>query len=109
VELRDALADATDLQIVWVMAKRQYNARTDRFVDDHGLRARLHFWADPDSRAIDALGLRRANPEPIEEGVPHPTTLLVDRAGIVRFVDVREDYHLWLDPQTLREALARLR
>jgi peroxiredoxin len=109
VELRNALAGEPDLEIVWVMAKRQYNARSDRFVDDYGLRGRVHFWADPESRAIDALGLRRPKPEPIEEGVPHPTTLLLDRAGVVRFVDVREDYHVWLDPETLREALASVR
>jgi peroxiredoxin len=90
------------------MAKRQLNARSLRFVDDYGLRSRIHFWVDPDSRAIDALGLRRPNPEPIEEGVPHPTTLLLDRDGIVRFADVREDFRLWLDPAVVREALASL-
>jgi len=91
------------------MAKRQLNARSLRFVDDYGLRSRIHFWVDPDSRAIDALGLRRPDPEPIEEGVPHPTTLLLDRDGVVRFADVREDYHLWLDPALVSEALAQLR
>ena len=109
MELRNALAEEPDLQIVWVMAKRQLNARSLRFVDDYGLRSRIHFWVDPESRAIDALGLRRPNPEPIEEGVPHPTTLLLDRDGIVRFADVREDFRLWLDPAMVREALAQLR
>jgi peroxiredoxin len=90
------------------MAKRQLNARSLRFVDDYGLRRRIHFWVDPESRVIDALGLRRPNPEPIEEGVPHPTTLLLDRDGIVRFADVREDFRIWLDPDTVREALAQL-
>ena len=91
------------------MAKRQWNPRALRFIDDYGLRSRIQFWADPDSRAIDRLGLRRPKPEPIEEGVPHPTTLLVDRDGIVRFADVREDFRLWLDPTLVREALAGLR
>jgi peroxiredoxin len=91
------------------MAKRQLNARSLRFVDDYGLRSRIHFWVDPESRAIDALGLRRPDPEPIEEGVPHPTTLLLDRDGIVRFADVREDFRLWLDPAVVEEALAKLR
>ncbi len=90
------------------MAKRQYNERSARFIDDYGLRGRVHFWADPESRAIDALGLRKPKPEAIEEGVPHPTTILLDRDGIVRFVDVREDFHIWLAPQTIREALASL-
>ena len=109
MELRNALAREPELQIVWVMAKGQYNARSHRFIDEYGLRGRIHFWRDPDSRAIDALGLRRPNPEPIEAGVPHPTTLLLDESGIVRFADVREDYHVWLDPALVREAAAKLR
>jgi peroxiredoxin len=108
VELRNALAEEPDLEIVWVMAKRQLNARSLRFVDDYGLRDRIHFWTDPDSRVIDRLGIRRPNPEPIEEGVPHPTTLLLDRDGVVRFVDVREDFRIWLDPVLVREALGKL-
>jgi peroxiredoxin len=91
------------------MAKAQYNTRSDRFVDDYNLRGRIHFWRDPDSRAIDALGLRRPNAEAIEAGVPHPTTLLLDRGGVVRFVDVREDYHVWLDPAVIREQVEALR
>jgi peroxiredoxin len=91
------------------MAKRQYSARAERFVDEYGLPARIHFWRDPDSRAIDALGLRRPHPEPLEIGVPHPTTLLLDPQGVVRFVDVREDYHVWLSPETLKQALGALR
>jgi peroxiredoxin len=108
VELRNVLADAPDLQIVWVMAERQWNARALRFVDEYGLRDRIHFWSDPDSRAIDQLGIRRPKPEPIEEGVPHPTTLLLDRHGVLRFADVREDFQIWLDPDVVREALAAL-
>jgi peroxiredoxin len=108
VELRNALAEQPDLQIVWVMAKRQLNQRSLLFVDDYGLRSRVHFWVDPESQAIDQLGIRRPNPESIEEGVPHPTTLLLDADGVVRFVDVREDYHIWLDPTVIREAFAQL-
>ena len=105
MELRNALENVPDLEIVWVMAKRQVNERSLRFVDDYGLRSRIHFWADPDSRAIDRLGIRRENPQPVEVGVPHPTTLLLDRDGIVRFVDVRENFRIWLDPAVVREAL----
>ena len=109
MELRNELEAAPDLEIAWVMAKGQVNARSLRFVDDYGLRGRIHFWVDPESRAIDQLGIRRPSPEPIEEGVPHPTTLLLDRDGIVRFADVREDFHIWLDPEVVSEALAQLR
>jgi peroxiredoxin len=97
-----------ELQVVWVMAERHWNRRALRFVDEYGMRSRIQFWVDPESRTIDQLGLRRPNPEPIEVGVPHPTTLLVDRDGIVRFVDVREDFHVWLDPGVVRDSAAAL-
>ena len=47
----------------------------------------------------------KSEPEVIEEGVPVPTTVLLDREGIVRFIDVREDYHVWLDPSVVLAAL----
>ena len=40
--------------------------------------------------------------------MPHPTSYLLDRDGVVRFVDVRRDYHMWLDPSLMREALAEV-
>jgi peroxiredoxin len=60
------------------------------------------------SAVIDELGLGRSNAEAMEAGVPHPTPFLIDRQGIVRFVDAREDFHIWLDPELLRTALASL-
>jgi peroxiredoxin len=109
VELRQALEDAPDLQILWVMAGNQINPRTRLFIDENGLRERVRFLSDENSAVIDQLGLRRPNAEAIEAGVPHPTTYLLDRDGIVRFVDVREDFHIWLDPAVVVEALSRLR
>lgn len=96
------------LRIVWVMASSQINDKTHRFIDGMGLRERIVFAVDRESRAIDALGVRLENPEPIEQGVPHPTTYLLDADGIVRFVDVRRDYHIWLDAERLRELFAAL-
>jgi hypothetical protein len=61
------------------MADNQINAKTLRFIESLGLHRRVHFAVDPGSAAIDRLGVRLENPMPIEAGVPHPTTLLVDR------------------------------
>lgn len=108
MELRQALAGADDLVIVYVLAESQVNAKTLRFIDEAGLRQRVRFAVDRDSRAIDRLRLRRPHPEPIEQGVPHPTTLLLDRDGVVRLLDVREDFHVWIDPATLLAALREL-
>lgn len=94
--------------VLWVMADNQINARTRVFIDEAGLRDRIRFLADPGSQTIDRLGLRRPNPEPIELGVPHPGTYLLDELGVIRFVDVREDYHIWLAPEVLVAELGKL-
>jgi peroxiredoxin len=108
VELREAFADTPDLRIVWVMSDVQINERTRIFIDELGLAQHILFLSDPKSRLITELGILKQDPEAIEKGVPHPTTLLIDATGTIRFVDVREDFHFWLDPAALREGLARL-
>ena len=108
MELRDAFADTPDLLIVWVMSDAQINDRSRVFVGELGLAERILFLADPKSQLIRELGILKQDPENIEVGVPHPTTLVLDRTGTVQFVDVREDYHFWLDPKAMTDVLARL-
>jgi peroxiredoxin len=108
VELRQAFGKVDDLVIFYVMAENQINSKTLRFIDEAQLRERIYFIADPQSRVITDLGLLKADPDPIEEGVAHPATYLIDRRGRIRFADVRSDYHIWLDPQAISDALARI-
>ena len=89
------------------MAESQINERSRLFIDELGLANRILFLSDPKSELIRTLGVLKQEPEAIEQGVPHPTTLLLDAEGTIRFVDVREDFHFWLDPAAVREALAR--
>lgn len=108
MELREAFDETPDLKIVWVMSEAQINERTRVFIDELGLASRVLFLADPKSRLIQELGILKQNPENIEIGVPHPTTLVLDRTGTIQFVDVRENYHFWLDPEAMADVLARL-
>lgn len=77
-------------------------------MEENGLRERVRFLVDPNSGVIDRFGLRKLDPEPVEVGVPHPATYLLDRDGVVRLVDVRKDFHIWVDPALLARALAGL-
>ncbi|MBY0401279.1 peroxiredoxin family protein [Myxococcota bacterium] len=108
VELRDVFAETPDLRIVWVMSDTQIDARTRIFIAELGLGDRILFLADTKSSLIRQLGLLKPDPDLIEVGVPHPTTLLLDREGVIRFVDVRENFHFWLDPRVLVDALASI-
>ena len=105
VELREALAEMPDLVVLYVLPDSQVNEKTLRFIDELGLRDRVRFLSDPGSRTIDQLGLRKVDAEPMEMGVPHPATYVLDREGFVRFVDVREDFHIWLDAEVIVAAL----
>ena len=104
----EELVATGDLEIIWVMADNQINQKSIRFIDGLGLRDRVRFAVDPGSRAIDQLGIRRVPAEEMETGVPHPTTVLIDREGRIRFVDVRRDFQLWIDPDYLKVQLAKL-
>lgn len=108
MELREAFDATPDLRIVWIMSEVQINERTRVFIDELGLAQRILFLADPKSRLISELGILKDNPEAIEIGVPYPTTLVLDRSGTIQFVDVRENYHIWLDPMAMTDVLARL-
>jgi peroxiredoxin len=108
VELREAILETPNLVVLWVMADNQINARTRSLIDEAGLRDRIRFLADPGSATIDRLGLRLPDPEAMELGVPHPATYLLDENGVIRFVDVREDYHVWLAPEVLLAELQKM-
>jgi len=108
VELREIFEATPDLRIIWVMSDAQINDRSRIFIDELGLADRILFLSDPKSQLIRDLGILKENPESIEVGVPHPTTIVLDKAGIVQFVDVRENYHFWLDPAAVTDVLARI-
>jgi peroxiredoxin len=91
--------------VLYVLASNQVNPKTHAFIRDQGLGERVRFLVDPESATIDALGLRRPDPEPIEVGVPEPATYVIDRAGVVRFADVRHDFQIWIDPAAVIAAL----
>ena len=95
--------------MLYVLADNQVNDKTYRFIDGLGLRDRVRFAIDPGSTAIDTLGIRLQDPEPMEAGVPVPATYLLDRDGVLRFADERVDYHLWVDSDFVRDALASVR
>lgn len=111
MELRDAIAtlrEMDDVVILYVVPDNQYTGKAQQFAASHRLEDRIRFLVDPQSGAIDVLGLRRPDSEPVEAGVPHPATYVLDRDGVIRFVDVREDFHFWLDPELPLQALAEI-
>lgn len=81
------------------------DAKSLRFIRDHRLSPFI-FLVDSGDRVIDLYGIRKTPiDEPIEKDVPHPTTYILDREGVIRFKDTRRDFRTWLSTTVLHEAL----
>jgi peroxiredoxin len=89
------------------MSKRQVNAKALKFIRDHRLKPFV-FLVDPDDKVIDEYGIRNTTiHEDIEQGVPYPTTYILDRNGVIRLKDTRKDFRIWLSASVLHDALAQ--
>ena len=74
--------------------------------EKHGLRARM--LADPHGTVIEELGLRNQgfhSGPPGTPPLPIPTTVLVDAAGIVRWIDQAKNYQRRSDLERVKAAL----
>jgi peroxiredoxin len=63
--------------------------------------------SDPDSKVIDAYGVRNDQPG-VPPGLPHPATFVIDRQGVVRFAEVRPDPQPRTSPELIVRELDRL-
>lgn len=101
------LQDVPDLTVLYVMSRNQVNPKAVKFIRDHHVP--FHFLVDEDHHVIDRFGVYNSEfHEAIEQGVPHPTTYVLDRDGVIRFKDARKDFHVWLSAAAIEDALARI-
>lgn len=90
------------------MAENQINKRSRAFIDEANLRDQIFFASDRESELIARFGIKNDEAEPMERGVPYPTTIIADRKGVIRFIDIRKDFHIWLAPETIIAELAKV-
>lgn len=73
----------------------------------HGLQARM--LPDPELRVIDLFGLRNmgiySGPPGKVAALPVPTSLLIDKHGVVVWMDQSENYQQRSEPDHVRAAL----
>ncbi len=77
----------------------------DKISRDDGKPPEFIFLSDPDHRVIDRYGLW----SPAGRGWPHPTTLVIDRSGIVRWKFVEVDYKIRPSNDQILAALKSLK
>ncbi len=111
MELNGLLSDEqrgdTEILAVAIDDAEKLDMMVQRIIDDGGLDPAdapdFTFLSDPGSRVIDRYGVR--NPDD-ERGIPHPTTLVLDREGIVRWKFVETNYRVRPTNEMILEALS---
>lgn len=73
-------------------------------ISKDGVRADFTFLSDPGHRVIDRYGI--LNPAD-RRGIPHPTTLVIDRRGIVRWKIIEINYKVRPTNDMILDALRR--
>ena len=76
-----------------------------RIADERGSAPDYTILSDPGHRVIDRYGL--LNPED-RRGIPHPTTFVLDRDGVVRWKFVETNYRVRPTNDMILEALEPL-
>ncbi len=97
-----------DTQLVVVSVDDENETRmTISRVGKDGVEPNFVFLSDPDHAVIDRYGI--FNPNGGRRGpLPHPATYVIDKAGIVRWLDVQTDYKIRPTNAMILDALKKL-
>ncbi len=98
----------TEILAVSVDEKEMIQAMIDRIVAMGGETPRYRLLADPGTRVINRYGL--FNPDESRgRPVPHPTTIVIDMDGVVRWRMTEVNYRIRPENADILAALAELR
>ncbi len=89
-----------------VDAKPDLKKMADRIAQEDGRRPDFVFLSDPGHRVINRYGL--LNPDD-PRGIPHPTTYVIDRQGVVRWKFTEVNYKIRPSNAMILEALEAIR
>jgi peroxiredoxin len=101
-----ALSEAERAGVEIVAVSPDSNERSQQLAD--GLRLGYRFVSDPDLAVTRRYGLIHAGGGSRGEDVPRPTTVVLDRDGVVRWLWVADNFQVRPDPREVLRALRRL-
>ena len=79
----------------------------DRVAEEYGAQIDFTLLADPDNAVIDRYGV--FNPDDSRRrAIPHPTTLVIDKHGVVHWKFIEIDYRIRPTNDDILAALAEL-
>ena len=82
---------ATEILLVSVDDREKQQMMLDRVRNDYEVELDMTLLSDPDHAVIDRYGIYNDN-EARSRPVPHPTTIIIDREGIMRWRYTEIDY-----------------
>jgi len=77
----------------------------DRVAEGDGRMLDFPLLSDPDHAVIARYGLLNQT-DPQDRPIPHPTTFVIDRDGVVRWKFIETDYRIRPSNEDILEALA---
>ena len=79
----------------------------DRITEEDGMLIDFQLLADPDNAVIDRYGV--FNPDDSQRrAIPHPTVLVIDKQGVVRWKFIEIDYRIRPTNEDILAAVAEL-
>ena len=100
--LSDQQKQDTELLVVSIDPKPDLQKMADKISKEDGKVPDFPFLSDPGHRVIDRYGL--LNPDD-PRGIPHPTTYVIDRQGVVRWKFTEVNYKIRPTNAMILEAL----
>ena len=92
----------TELLAVSVDPKADLQKMVDRISKEDGKLPDFPFLSDPGHRVINRYGLLNPNDQ---RGIPHPTTYVIDRQGVVRWKFTEVNYKIRPTNEMILDAL----
>lgn len=80
----------------------------DRVKETYGVDLDYRMLTDTDHRVIDRYGVFNPSMGP-DRPIPHPTTMVIDLEGVIRWIVVEVDYRIRPDNDEVLEALELVR
>jgi peroxiredoxin len=103
--LSDRQKRSTEIVAVSVDPKEMLDAMVERISSENGVVPDYLLLSDPGHRVIDRYGILNTDSD---RGIPHPTTFVIDREGIVRWKFIETDFRIRPSNEMILEALAEL-
>jgi peroxiredoxin len=111
VELNEALSEEeraeTEILAVAIDPAERLDMMVERIIEEGGLDPAdapdFRFLSDPGHLVIDRYGVLNGDDE---RGIPHPTTLVLDRDGVVRWKFIETNYRIRPTNEMILDALA---